>query len=524
MKVTLTPDKQNIYIQECTDMEKLQLQLSLKVRIKNHWNHPLVKSKKWDGYFNYLKNDRYIPVGLWKIVIDICNEYGYDINTDFLEDIIDVNIKRENVQAYFDDFFKDHQITPRDYQIDSVYMFSKYRKMVAEIATSSGKTLIIFMYFRYLQKLFMDAGVRFKMLVIVPKISLVIQTFEEWQDYNKGHEDIKIMMVSGNDVSHKKKTPEEYDVVIGTYQSLVNKSDDFFLYFRCILVDESHHTGAKSIKGIVTKCTNSVYKIGLSGTTGIDGDDAESYGIQEQLGPLLYHVSPDHLIKNNYATPVHVRRYVLNYIKDEYREKLGDLNSRKNFDKNKLLKVEREIAIGSKKRLKFIVDLILKTKKNALVLFASVEKGYGKIVKDAIREVSTDKDVFYVDGATTADNRTIYKKMMEDGENKVLVASFGTFSEGISIKNLHYVFLIESFKSEKIIKQSIGRGMRKVKGKSKVYIIDIVDDFREYKEDLSGNRKLKFKTKANYLFNHGKKRMEIYKAEGFPVKSKKVNL
>ena len=99
---------------------------------------------------------------------------------------------------------------------------------------------------------------------------------------------------------------------------------------------------------------------------------------------------------------------------------------------------------------------------------------------------------------------------MEQGEDKILVASFGTFSTGISINNIHNVYFVESYKSEKIIRQSIGRGMRLFEGKERTNIIDFVDDFSLAK----GNK--------NYSLKHGEDRMKIYKEQGFPYKKYKV--
>jgi type I site-specific restriction endonuclease len=99
---------------------------------------------------------------------------------------------------------------------------------------------------------------------------------------------------------------------------------------------------------------------------------------------------------------------------------------------------------------------------------------------------------------------------MEEGEDKVMVASFGTFSTGISINNIHNVFFVESYKSEKIVRQSIGRGMRLMEGKERVNIIDFVDDFTRTR----GNK--------NYLLKHSEERIKIYKDQGFPYKKYRV--
>lgn len=126
-------------------------------------------------------------------------------------------------------------------------------------------------------------------------------------------------------------------------------------------------------------------------------------------------------------------------------------------------------------------------------------------------EISKDKDVFYIDGETDVDKREYFKQSLEEGENKVLIASFGTFSTGISVKNIHNIVFAESFKSDKIIRQSIGRGMRLHESKTKTNIIDICDDFT-----YNGDK--------NFLIRHMERRLEIYDSQGFPYKIYNVEL
>ena len=114
-----------------------------------------------------------------------------------------------------------------------------------------------------------------------------------------------------------------------------------------------------------------------------------------------------------------------------------------------------------------------------------------------------------MDGGTDKDIREEYKKKMEAGDEVVIVASYGTFSTGISIKKIHNIFFTESFKSEVIIRQSIGRGLRQHASKDAVLIVDFVDDIRTSEWD-------------NYLYKHGKARQKIYKQEKFDYSIKKV--
>jgi superfamily II DNA or RNA helicase len=197
---------------------------------------------------------------------------------------------------------------------------------------------------------------------------------------------------------------------------------------------------------------------------------------------------------------------MLDYLEYESREKLAELHSRRaEIEGSKLLDLEKRLVVENRGRFKYVCEFITKSTKNSLVLFSNVKDKYGRRIYDYLRE-NTDKTIFYIDGSTGIDLRDDYITRMEEGEDKILVASFGTLSTGISINNIHNIFFVESYKSEKIIRQSIGRGMRLYEGKEKVNIIDFVDDFSLKK----GNK--------NYLLKHGEERMKIYAEQGFPYK------
>ena len=180
-------------------------------------------------------------------------------------------------------------------------------------------------------------------------------------------------------------------------------------------------------------------------------------------------------------------------------------------DPVKVYNMEKSIVVHSHKRLAFVCDMIAKSTKNSLVLYQSVEDGYGKKIYERLREITSDKEVFYVDGKTSPELREEYKQRMKTGTNRILVASFNTFSTGISIDNLHNIFLVESYKSERIVKQSIGRMMRKHDDKDVAIVVDFVDDFS-------------YKGKLNHLMKHSVERISIYEKERFPYNVYTVDL
>ena len=119
----------------------------------------------------------------------------------------------------------------------------------------------------------------------------------------------------------------------------------------------------------------------------------------------------------------------------------------------KLLRHEQKFVNSSGKRLKYVADLAIKMKNNTLILFGDIKGGYGKRIYQYIKDYS-DKVVFYIDGSTSPDMREYYKQQCEEDTsgNTILVASIGTFGEGIDISNIWSIFLINSAKSERLIR------------------------------------------------------------------------
>lgn len=296
------------------------------------------------------------------------------------------------------------------------------------------------------------------------------------------------------------------------YNLRIEDNHNYFANDLC--VSNCHTAKTTSVKKVLSKCKNADIRFGLSGTIGIDKDDADAYTLLSLIGPCVNKVSAKFLFGNNeenkqYATPVYIRQIMMDYLPYDKRNDILKLKAKRvEFDGSTMLALEKKLIVDNKDRLNFIVDVISKVQNNSLVLFHNVQDGYGKQICDALKHVlPTNYEIYYVDGETKQDLRKHYITQMDRNTKsiKIMVASFGTFSTGISINNLSYIFFTESFKSEKIILQSIGRGMRLFEGKEVVNIIDFVDDFS-------------FKGFQNYSLKHSYEREEIYKTQGFPYK------
>ena len=169
-----------------------------------------------------------------------------------------------------------------------------------------------------------------------------------------------------------------------------------------------------------------------------------------------------------------------------------------------------DFLVSNEKRNKYIRNLATSLNGNTLCLFQYVEK-HGKQLYETIRERATDKKVFYVYGGVEADEREKIREITEKSDNAIIVASYGTFSTGINIRNLHNIIFASPSKSRIRNLQSIGRGLRLKDNNSAATLYDIADD-------------ISYNGKENYTLQHFKERINIYNGEDFNYEIHNVEL
>ena len=512
MKLKVDDSRKFLIVIESTQTEYEQIEHSFTKKVMN-WGAIRDKSSTRPKSFETRFIDRYgrIPIGLWNEVQKLAKQFFFQLEVEGIEHLMDKDYDESQFIEWVNTYFEESEKQPRDYQIEGVSRILKYRFCTEEISTSGGKTLMAFLLFRYL----LDKGLIKKMLYVVPSISLVTQTEEEFYGYEDacGQKPIwKSQCVFGG---QGKNENTEANIVFGTFQSLSKKDIDYFAKFDAVFIDETHHAKASSIKNILVKSYNSKYSVGMTGTLPPEGS-LDSFTVQSYLGPCVYVVKSADLIASNYATPGKVVGIELDYLDEDVKKKLYDLRNVSADEKDgvKLLNLEKDIVRENRKRLLYVCDTIAKSTKNALVLFSDIKNDYGRSIFNHLKE-NTDKTVYYIDGGTKAENRDYFKKQMEENDGVIIVASIGVFSEGINVLNLHNIFIVESSKSEYQVRQMLGRGMRLMEGKEVITVIDFSDNF-EY-----GSHKYQ---KVNYLMRHAKERVRIYKDKGFPYKRYKVKL
>ena len=169
---------------------------------------------------------------------------------------------------------------------------------------------------------------------------------------------------------------------------------------------------------------------------------------------------------------------------------------------------EIQYLISHNRRNKFIFNLCDTLKGNTLLLYQMVEK-HGMVLYQLCQKL--DRDLHFVYGGVDAQEREEVRRLTEKSDKSLIIASYGTFSTGINIKNINNVIFASPSKSRIRVLQSINRGLRKSETKNDVTLYDISDD-------------LSYKNKKNFTLRHFEERINIYNEEEFDYRIDKVNL
>ena len=372
----------------------------------------------------------------------------------------------------------------RDYQLDAINHALTQQRVLLLSPTASGKSLIIYILVRYL---------KLKTLILVPTTSLVSQMYNDFREYGWDVANNCHTVFAGRDKGSK------LPIVISTWQSIYKMNQKYFKQYELVIGDEAHGFKSKSLTSIMTKCINAKYRIGTTGT--LDGTQTHRLVLEGLFGKVHKVTTTKKLIDQKHLSPFDIKALILKH-PDSICHTLKEINYQE----------ELEYLVSSEARNSYIVNLALGMKRNTLLLFRFVEK-HGKLLYDMIKEQNDNdnRKIFFVFGGTDTDTRERIRAIVEREENSIIVASYGVFSVGVNIRNLHNIIFASPSKSRIRNLQSIGRALRKSKQKEKATLYDIADN-------------LSYKNKKNYTLEHFEERMKIYKEENFPVSTYIVQL
>ncbi len=456
----------------------------------------LYKRKIWDGKIRLFNvNSHELPAGLYPFVEEFCKRNNYSLLTKSSDYGSLVDKDEQDPNQIFE-YIKDLKLTSRgqnieirDYQFDAVMKALNLNRCVLLSPTGSGKSLIIYCLSQIWLKYLTD-GFRYpksgRVLIVVPTTSLVEQMQKDFVDYGLNEKAIH-KIYSGKD-----KDNIESSIVISTWQSIYKLPQEWFNQFGMVIGDECHGFKSKSLTDIMNKCTEAKYRIGTTGT--LDNAQVHHLVLQGLFGKIHRVTTTKALQDNNTLAKLDINIIILKY-NEEIRKSLGKVTYQDEID----------WIVKNKSRNTFIRNLALDASGNTLVLFNFVEK-HGKPLFDMINDkAEEDRKIFYVSGEVETSDREAIREITEKQKNAIIVASLGTFSTGINIKNLHNIIFASPSKSQIKVLQSIGRGLRKADDGRITRLYDIADD-------------LQTKSRKNYAILHSEERIKIYNKEKFDYK------
>ena len=448
---------------------------------------PQYRNRVWDGkirLFSYATGQIY--AGLYPYIVDWCNKNDVQI-VDGTK-IQDVTVNDEDVTRFLKALKIPLEI--RDYQREAFVHSIKKSRCLLLSPTASGKSLIVYLMLIY-NLLRLKEKKQDKILIIVPTTSLVEQLYKDFKDYGYNSDRNVHRIYQGHDKETNKR------VVISTWQSVYNLPKKWFQQFGMVIGDEAHLFKAVSLTKIMTKLTNCKYRVGLTGT--LDGTKTHKLVLEGLFGTVNKVVSTSELQEKKQLADLKIFCLILQHDKQA-----------REFLYSKTYQEEMDYLVKSEKRNRYIRNLCLSLQGNTLCLFQYVEK-HGMELKKLIEEKSDGRKIFYVHGGVEADEREKIRFITEKSDDAIIVASYGTFSTGINIRNLHNIVFSSPSKSRIRNLQSIGRGLRLKDNKSNATLYDIADD-------------LTHKEKENYTLSHFRERINIYNEEDFNYEIHNVEL
>ena len=276
----------------------------------------------------------------------------------------------------------------------------------------------------------------------------------------------------------------------------------WFEQFGCILGDEVHIFKSKSLTGIMNKMVGCKYRHGFTGT--LDGTQTHRLVLEGLFGSVNKVTTTKELMDNNTLAKLKVKCLILQYPEVDCK-----------YMSQQSYQDEVDLIVRDSRRNKFIVGLTKSLKGNTLVLFQFVEKHgsvlHAMMIASARLGKEYDRKIFYVHGGTDTETREEIRAIAENEKDAIIIASYGTFSTGINIRNLHNIVFSSPSKSRIRVLQSIGRGLRTNDNKNSATLIDIADDFT-------------YKAKQNYTLRHFMERINIYNEEEFDYDIEQISI
>ncbi len=325
--------------------------------------------------------------------------------------------------------------TPYVEQNEAAEACYRYGRGVVSATTGTGKSLMIALTVELLQV---------PTLIVVPGIELKRQ-LTEFMTLCFGHERVgglgSALAIENVDSLDPNKPLKGYD---------------------CVIIDEFHHSGAKTYRQLNQKAWNDVYyRFGFTATP-FRSQDNERLLLESVLSKIIYRLGYVSAVAKNMIVPVEAY-----YI---------ELPKKKSVEGNTWSQVYSELVTKNTNRNKVIaslIDTLLFQDRPTLCLVKEI--AHGKAIQVAQDPPGT------VEFATGTDDRTNeYIHEFVIGASKSLIGTTGVLGEGVDTKPAEYIIVAGLGKSKTQFMQQVGRGLRKHSNKESCKIIIFRDSSHKW--------------------------------------------
>ncbi|MGL5544815.1 MAG: DEAD/DEAH box helicase family protein, partial [Cetobacterium sp.] len=384
---------------------------------------------------------------------ELYEKNSFHLSLDWLRNY-EKNYKKKEFQHYIDpDSPKSStkEIEPIKFQVPALYELSKTReegfnKALVIVATGLGKT--------YLSAF---DSMKFNRILFVAHRDEILKDAQK--TFETIYSDSKSYGFFNGSVKDTKK-----DIIFASVQTLSKSdyiSDEYFSkdYFDYIVIDEFHHSSAKSYSEILNYFKPK-FLLGLTATP----DRADSGDIYKLCDyNIAYECDFRVAINNGWLTPF---QYFGIYDDTDYslipwRGGKYDLESLEN-------------SLVLEKRLQLILKKYLEHRKNSSIAFCASVK-HAKVMQEYFLKNNIKSEIIL--GETSISDRQIIIKKFKEGKLDIIF-TVDIFNEGIDIPCIDTVLFLRPTSSYTIFIQQLGRGLRTYPNKHQLRVLDFVGNYK----------------------------------------------
>lgn len=427
---------------------------------------PFHEEKHWDGWVRHLHRtktiDPWFATGLYPLAERIAKKFGYAVRLN------DMRIRPEQ------GFPELVNIPLRDYQKEVVQKAIALGRGVIDIPPRGGKTRIMVEVHRRLA---------LPTVWIAPTDRIVRQTKEVVESF-----------FGKNYVTHlvgsaEQKQAATFSLVVCTAATAAQLDSDFFKTREVLIIDEHHHSAARSYTKIFNHCDHIYFRYGMTGTFFRSGND--TMAMHSLLSNTISKITSKQLLDMGYLVPTYAV-----FVPVKAKRLRGVGGSSYHVGHGKLGIHEHEY------RNSLIADCALtlqRAGRHVLILVGT--KTQGRILKDLLAPFfpkASGTEFSPVEFVYSSVDRNIQGRVLESfnqGQEVKILIGTSLVGEGVDLPSADALVYARGEQAEVSLVQNVYRTATKTEGKSNAIVVDFADRH---------NAK---------LFKHSNERLKIYYEE-----------